>query len=456
MQQPATRPHLDAQHSIPEWWPHVILGVASVLLLSLLVVSLYYAGSTRKLLTELQEYAWQVDKIDALLIQLLNAETGARGFLVTGDSEYLIPYRESVVRMRALLNDIENNPHKPQLKSEDYSRLKQLIDGELAALSAAIDARQTNSVPPEALLEHGKNMMDALRDTLSRLRSQLSSDSASYYVNSLGFLGEGRWIVVMLFTAAFILLVFMYVLIQKQAVLRRRIAAMMSDENERLERLIRKRTAELNDLATYLTRLSEAEKRHIAQELHDEMGALLTAARMDTTWIIRDLEPAIKDKYARRLARLSASIDAAISLKRKITTNLKPPLLQELGLIESLRAMTEDMTVDGAYQVDADLPDNLPPMDDEKTLAVFRIIQESLTNIRKYANAGKIHVCIRVEDGRIRLLVSDDGLGFDQGHVGAGGHGISGMRHRAQMFGGDLSLQSAPGKGTQVTAYIPV
>jgi protein-histidine pros-kinase len=262
--------------------------------------------------------------------------------------------------------------------------------------------------------------------------------------------------VVVLFTAAFILLVFMYILIQKQAVLRRRIAAMMSDENVRLERLIKKRTAELNDLATYLTRLSEAEKRHIAQELHDEMGALLTAARMDTTWIIRDLEPAIKDKYARRLARLSESIDAAISLKRKITTNLKPPLLQELGLIESLRAMTEDMTVDGDYKVDIDLPDNLPSMDDEKTLAVFRIFQESLTNIRKYANASRIQVCIRVEDGRIRLLISDDGLGFDPTKTGAGGHGISGMRHRAQMFGGNLRVQSAPGKGTQIKAYIPV
>lgn len=456
MPQPATRHDIDAERTIPEWWPHVMLGGASALLLTLLVVSLYYASSTRQLLTDLQEYAWQVDKIDALLIQLLNAETGARGFLVTGDSEYLQPYRESVIRMSALLNDINSNPHMPQLKAEDYSRLRHLVDGELEALSAAIDARQANLEPPDALMERGKDMMNALRDTLNQLRSQLSSDSATYYVSSLGFLGEGQWIVVSLFTAAFVLLVFMYLLIQKQALLRRRIATMMSSENERLEKLIGKRTAELNDLATYLTRISEAEKRRIAQELHDEMGALLTAARMDITWIIRDLEPTLKEKYARRLTRLSESLDAAISLKRKITTDLKPPLLQELGLIESLRAMAEDMAADGTYQVTIDLPDTLPDMDDEKTLAIFRIIQESLTNIRKYANASKIDVGIQVENDRVRLLVADNGVGFEVANTRRGGHGISGMRHRAQMFGGDLQVKSAGARGTQITAYIPL
>jgi len=445
-----------AARPIPEWWPHVILGVASLLLVTLLVVSLYYASSTRRLLTELQEYTWQVDKIDALLIQLLSAETGARGYLVTGDAEYLKPYRESIIRMSALLNDFENNPHKPQVRIEDYDRLKALVDSELEALSAAIDARQANRAPPEALLERGKKMMNALRDTIEQLRSQLSSDSASYYVTSLGFLGEGRWIVASLFTAAFVLLLFMYLLIQKQALLRRRIASMMSSENERLEKLIEKRTAELNDLATYLTRVSEAEKRHIAQELHDEMGALLTAARMDTTWITRDLDPELKEKYAGRLARLSQSLDAAISLKRKITTNLKPPLLQELGLTESVRAMAEDLSTDDAYKVNISLPDELPDMDAEKALAIFRIIQESLTNIRKYANAGEIGVGIRIDEDRVRLVVSDDGQGFDVTTTARGGHGVSGMRHRAQMFGGRLEIKSAPGQGTQVRAYIPL
>jgi signal transduction histidine kinase len=442
--------------TIPEWWPHVMLGVASALLLALLVVTLYYANTARRLLTELQQYAWQVDKVDALLIQLLNAETGARGFLVTGDAAFLAPYREGVANMSDLLSDIDSHPEKPQLNAKEYTHLKHLINDELTALSAAIDARQSSDYTPKQLMESGHRTMDEIRDSLNTIRSRISSDNATYYVTSLAFLGNSRWVVASLFTGAFILLLGLYTLLQKQVGLRRRIASMMSSENERLERLVKQRTVELNDLATYLTRVSEAEKHRIAQELHDEMGALLTAARMDTTWIARDLDPAVKEKYARRLARLSKSIDAAINLKRKITTDLKPPLLQELGLIESLRAMAEDLGTDGVHEVRINLPDTAPAVDEEKTLAIFRIIQESLTNIRKYASARNIEVGMQVKDGGIDLRIADDGLGFDIRRLKPGGHGILGMRHRAQMFGGDLRVSSTPGGGCVIEARIPL
>ena len=439
-----------------EWWPHVMLGIASALLLTLLVVTLYYANTARRLLTDLQEYAWQVDKVDALLIQLLNAETGARGFLASGDNDYLEPYRDAVAQMGILLSDIDVQPGKPELEVSEYARLKTLINDELAALSAAIDAAQSHRGRPDLLMDRGNRTMDNIRASLSRLRARLDTDSATSFVNSLSFLGNSRWVVISLFSGAFILLLGLFALMQKQVSLRRGIAAIMNSENERLERLVARRTLELNNLATYLTRISEAEKRRIAQELHDEMGALLTAARMDSIWILRELDPALKEKYGRRLHRLTDSLDAAISLKRKITTDLKPPLLQELGLVDALRAMAEDLAADGAQEVRVDLPETLPALDEEKTLAVFRIIQESLTNIRKYADAGHVEVSMQVREGDIHVRIADDGRGFDNDSVRPGSHGISGMRHRAQMFGGNLQVVSTPGEGTVITARIPL
>ncbi len=439
-----------------EWWPHVVLGIVSALLLALLVAMLFYANSASQLLMELQEYSWQAAKIDALRIELLNAETGARGFLVTGDADYLDPFRGSVMTMNAILSDIDKHPEQPRLNAKEYAHLKRVINAELAALSEAIDIRQKNLDPPEAVMDRGKRTMDEIRDSLNRLEARLSADNATHLVGSLNFLDKSRWAMVALFSGAFILLLGLFVLMQKQVRLRRRITSLLNSEKERLEGLVKQRTVELNDLATYLTRINEAEKRHIAQELHDEMGALLTAARMDTTWIIRDLEPTLKEKYARRLSRLSESLDAAIRLKRKITTDLKPPLLQELGLIESLRAMVEDLAADDSYKVTIDFPDQLPEMDDEKTLAVFRITQESLTNIRKYARARHITVSIREVDADICIRIADDGQGFDAERLKSTGHGISGMQHRAQMFGGDLQVTSKPGQGTLVEARIPV
>lgn len=457
MAQTAAVPEIPQTRMAAEWWPHLILGIASVLLLALLAVTLYYANTARRLLTELQQYAWQVDKVDALLIQLLNAETGARGFLVSGDSAYLVAYRDAVAQMGAVLGDIDNpDPERPRLNAAEYARLKGLINEKFTALSAAIDARQSNHGQPEMLMEHGNRMMEKIRISLYTLRSRVTTDSATSFVNSLSFLGNARWVVVSLFTGAFMLLLGLYAVMQKQVGLRRGIATLMSSENERLERLVARRTLELNNLASYLTRVSEAEKHRIAQELHDEMGALLTAARMDTIWILRDLDPGLKEKYGRRLDRLTESLAAAINLIRKIATDLKPPLLQELGLIESLRAMAEDLAADDSHEVRIDLPETLPALDEDKTLAVFRIFQESVTNIRKYAAAQHIEVSMKVKGGEIHLRVADNGRGFDSDSLKPGSHGISGMRHRAQMFGGKLQIVSSPGQGTVVSARIPL
>jgi protein-histidine pros-kinase len=326
----------------------------------------------------------------------------------------------------------------------------------MAALSAAIDARRSDEETSKILMEHGNRTMNAIRDNLNILRSRLATDSAIYFVDSLSFLNNSRWIVVVLFSGVFLLLFGLFLLVQKQVALRSRIALLMSGENERLDKLVKKRTADLTSLASYLTRVSEAEKQRIAQELHDEMGALLTAARMDTTWLMRDLDATQKEKYAQRLHRLLQSIDSAIGLKRKITTDLKPPLLQELGLVESLRAMAENLAEDSSHRVQINLPDSLPAMEDEKALAVFRITQESLTNIRKYARATHVEVDMEVDGDTILIRITDDGQGFDANRVEPGSHGISGMRHRAQMFGGSFKLTSTPGRGTQVRARIPL
>jgi protein-histidine pros-kinase len=438
------------------WRPRIIFAIAGVCLLTLLVVTLYYSNSARRLLTELQQYAWQVDKVDAILIQLLNAESGARGFLVTGKTDYLDPYHKAIRQMDTLLEDIDANSSQPKAHADSYARIKLLIDSEMAALSAAIDARRSDEETSKILMEHGNRTMNAIRDNLNILRSRLATDSAIYFVDSLSFLNNSRWIVVVLFSGVFLLLFGLFLLVQKQVALRSRIALLMSGENERLDKLVKKRTADLTSLASYLTRVSEAEKQRIAQELHDEMGALLTAARMDTTWLMRDLDATQKEKYAQRLHRLLQSIDSAIGLKRKITTDLKPPLLQELGLVESLRAMAENLAEDSSHRVQINLPDSLPAMEDEKALAVFRITQESLTNIRKYARATHVEVDMEVDGDTILIRITDDGQGFDANRVEPGSHGISGMRHRAQMFGGSFKLTSTPGRGTQVRARIPL
>lgn len=456
MMQDETSKETVGTRTINRWRPRIILDITSILLLTLLIATLYYGNSAYHLLTDLQQYTWQIDKVESLQGQLQNAETNARNFQATADKQYLEDYLETLAQMAILLNDIDQQIQKTPQNAAEYNHLKHLINEKIAALSLSINAQQSDKDQLKELIEHGNQITNEVRVSLYALRSHLDINNASYFINSLKFVVNSPWLMIFLFTGAFILLIGMFILTQIQVRLRHKIASLMRSEKEQLEKLVAQRTTELNDLATYLTRVSEAEKRHIAQELHDEMGALLTAAMMDTTWIIRDLDEGLKEKYDRRLNRLSKSLDAAIKLKRKITTDLKPPLLQELGLIESLRAMGEDFAMDSPYKVDILIPDTLPELDEERTLAIFRIVQESLTNIRKYAEAKTVKIQIKEEDMNINILIEDDGLGFDEKQLKTASHGISGMRHRAQMFGGKLQVTSAPGQGTLIKAYIPV
>jgi len=168
----------------------------------------------------------------------------------------------------------------------------------------------------------------------------------------------------------------------------------------------------LVDLASYMTAINENEKKRIARELHDELGSLLTAARMDTTWINRTLNLENDDPIKKRLIRMLKTIDKGIQVKRDITDSLE--------------------------------------------LALYRICQESLNNIRKYANASNVVVKLKKDEDHMLLEVIDDGNGFDLDDLKTGTHGISGMRARASMFKGTFEVMSDEFNGTHVIARIPL
>ena len=240
--------------------------------------------------------------------------------------------------------------------------------------------------------------------------------------------------------------------------LRERIAGLLAGENQRLDREVRARTIELSSLASYLTNAREAEQAHLARELHDELGALLTAAKLDADWIARKLPQEVREHLDTRISRLQHTLSEGIALKRRIIDDLRPPLLKDLGLIAALKALLEDFAIDGEPIVHTDLPDeNTPGLPPEQSLALFRIAQESLTNIRKYAAAKNVWVSLRLDAGVAHLEVRDDGCGFSGAALPAASrHGLAGMKHRVQSHAGKFELQTAPGQGTRISARIPL
>jgi signal transduction histidine kinase len=232
----------------------------------------------------------------------------------------------------------------------------------------------------------------------------------------------------------------------------RRADLQQAREHERLEGQIRERTGELRDLARHLVSAREDERSHVARELHDEMGGLLTAMKLELARMKR--VPALPQAALERVAGFEKRLNDGIALKRRIVEHLRPSSLDQLGLNAALEMLCTDTAAVAGIVVTT----RLQPVTLEKDaeLSVFRVVQESLTNALKYAHARTVEVRLEATATHALLSVRDDGRGFDPAAVGAGHHGIAGMRLRIETHGGRLEVRSAEGAGTEITARLPL
>ena len=220
-----------------------------------------------------------------------------------------------------------------------------------------------------------------------------------------------------------------------------------------LEALIEARTRELSALSTHLQELSEEEKSELARNLHDELGGLLTAAKMDLSWVQSRVSDA---PLQERLAQLGGVLDEAMDLKRRVVEDLRPSLLDHFGLPTALRAYVASACAKAGLRAELELPQDGPSMSKETAIALFRIIQEGVTNIIRHAGAQSVSLRFTIDGETCRFTLTDDGRGFDTADPKFGwSHGIMGMRQRVRALGGRFELQSTPGTGTTLHVNIP-
>lgn len=203
-----------------------------------------------------------------------------------------------------------------------------------------------------------------------------------------------------------------------------------------------------------LERSREDERARIARELHDELGSLLTALKMDASRIART--PGLPAEAPQRLAEMMSSLEMAMAAVRRMATELRPHLLADLGLLAALEAYFQDFVkrtgVEGQFIAQVDELD----LSDEAATACFRICQEALTNIARHANARQVVLRARPVGEGILIEIADDGQGMRLDGATRPGHlGLVGMRERAAMLPGQLEIMSAPDQGTLVRLIIP-
>ena len=222
-------------------------------------------------------------------------------------------------------------------------------------------------------------------------------------------------------------------------------------ERNALETEVKDRTAMLAELATHLQEVRETERGYLARELHDELGSLLTAAKLDAARLKSRLADA--PDASQRLQHLTELLNSGIALKRRIIEDLRPSSLSNLGLVASLEILGREFADRSGMQIEMLLEP--VTLDEAKQLTVYRMVQESLTNIGKYADAAEATIVLKNYGTHVVVEISDNGKGFDTLRARPSAHGLAGMRHRVEAAGGKLTVTSTPGQGTQLSAIVP-
>jgi signal transduction histidine kinase len=228
-------------------------------------------------------------------------------------------------------------------------------------------------------------------------------------------------------------------------------------ENADLYRRLETRTRELSRLSVRMVELHEEERRRLSRELHDETAQVFSAVKMELG-VLRD---AAAPAQAARLDQVLALIDTGIRSIRSVTNDLRPSLLDDLGLLPALRSLVTEFSERSGIAVRLTAPDDLPPLSTDAELALFRALQEALSNIARHAGASAVDVDVGVRDRRLRLRVRDDGRGPPPGATAEAferhGHmGLAGMRERISALGGSVRLGADPDGGAVLELDLPL
>jgi signal transduction histidine kinase len=399
--------------------------------------------------------------VNEVLAQVVNAETGQRGFLLTGDPKYLQPYRDALPRFEQAwgrVRDLANDNATASMR-EHLGKLNNLIGKKFNEIESTLELNEKSGREAAFQLIDtgiGQRLMDDIRAEVKAITDEinLSSDAGNTRWSRDIEFGRIGMLAMTAFTIALLLVV--WSLAKREIGLREDRRRRLAEEREHLEREITARTAELSELSNYLQTVREEEKSRLARDIHDELGGILVGAKMDVAWAADRFKT--KDpETAGKLSRALTMLDEGVEMKRRIIEELRPTLLDNLGLAAALdwqvRQTCERAGLDCKLNL-ADGDRELPP---QVAIALYRIVQEAMTNIVKYAQARSVSVELVRDDEGVTVIVQDDGIGLPPGaDTNVLSHGIQGMRQRVRALKGEFHIHGKPRAGTTLEISIPL
>jgi len=428
-----------------------------------LAIAVYSEFGNRRLESANQQMATALEmqaRLNESLALIVDAETGQRGYLLTGREEYLAPYNAALPRLEVTVSRVREmlvTRGSPEERA-NFGRLNSLIGKKLAELEAAIALYQKDGPQAaQALLDTGigRRTMDEIRtevEGLTRRQRADLDDAVRRWSDDIAFARLGMQMMTA-FTVALLLVV--WLLARRDAQQREVHRASAVEDNRRLEAIIEERTAALSELSNHLQQVREDEKSKLARDIHDELGGILVSAKMDVAWVEERMRKRDADAAA-KLERALQALDDGVQIKRRIIEELRPTMLDNLGLAAAIDWQVHEICDRAGLGCTVATPSDDSSIPPHVSIALYRILQEALTNILKYAQAKSVNVDLGVTSDTVSLLVEDDGIGIpDDAQTNLLSHGIAGMRQRVRALHGEFSINRRPEGGTLIEVHIP-
>jgi signal transduction histidine kinase len=447
---PATRIH----------YAPILLGIAFIATLFMVAESGY------KRIHDASAVISAAEERQALLARyvrlMLDAESTQRGFLLTDDVRYLRAFDPAIRALDPVLDRLV-----AELRAGNLEADAQLAESVRMVAGKKIGEMQTalrlyGEVGRDAALQLLDTEMGqkAMTDLRHQLRLLWDAEAERLEKARRGSERDLRTSRVLLGVASFlsaVLVILIGSLLGRDLRRRAQEAQDLGERNRELDRTVQQRTAMLFHLSSSLQKVAEREKAALARELHDELGGLLVATKIDVSWLRKHSDDGSEPSKL-RWDRVLRCLDEGLSLKRRVIESLRPTLLDNVGLVAALRWLVDETLRRAGIACEERYPDEMPELSPDARIAVYRVVQECLMNIAKHSKAKSVLLMITDGDGQMSVLIRDDGIGIDEARMETPqSHGLLGMRHRIESLDGSMTIRSlGPGVGTECRFTLPL
>lgn len=407
--------------------------------------------------------------LNQLQANIYKAESAQRGYLYTNRWNYIEPFNRALMDARNNVKTIEKLISETSSGSSEKEELEWL-----KAITASLEAKAAEMRITLDLVTTGKTVearqiinLDAGIAETKKLMEYTNKVISNQAVKLR--LREKERLQTMLLTrfslicGAVLIIVLMTLVIKQllaEIATKAHLQQQVLNENILYEQKLEQQTKLLRSLALDYQADVERERQKLSRELHDELGSILTATKMDVSWVmkrLKEVEPVeIANEVIEKLKKTNRYVDQGINFKRQVVSELHPSMLATFGFWPALKSLIEDAVERNHWQLTLNIPDENTKLNETISLVAYRIIQESLTNANKYAKATAIFIHIMVDEKFLKVEIEDNGIGIDMKSLTNNTHGLSGMRHRVLAIGGYFELLSEPGKGLLTRALIPL